>query len=64
MQHTSLLNIRDVAALLSVNRGTIYRMLAGDESFPKPVYVTPKVPRWRSDELQGYIDSLSADRAA
>ena len=64
MQQTSLLNIRDVAALLRVNRGTIYRMLARDESFPKPIYVTPKVPRWRSDEIGAYIDILSAARAA
>ena len=42
MQQTNLLNIRDVAERLSVNRGTIYRMLARDSSFPKPI---PNYPR-------------------
>ena len=62
MQHTTLLNIRDVADRLRVQRGTIYRLLSRDATFPKPVYIAPKVPRWRSDELAAYIDRMSAAR--
>jgi prophage regulatory protein len=33
-----------------------------DPSFPKPVVLSTRCVRWRSDEIQAWMDSRSADR--
>lgn len=35
-----------------------------DPSFPKPVVLSPRCVRWRSDEVQAWMDARSADRDA
>lgn len=35
-----------------------------DPSFPKPVVLSPRCVRWRSDEVQEWMDARSADRDA
>ena len=57
----SLLDVKAVSARTGLARVTVYkRMKAGD--FPRPVYPAPRAPRWRSDEIQAWIESLTAER--
>ena len=63
MAEVILLNISAVRARVGVSRTTIYKMLAKG-TFPKPAYPAPHMPRWRSDEIEAYIERLSAARAA
>ena len=64
MQATFLLNVREVAAKLGITRGTVYKILDRDPTFPRPIYPGIKSPRWRVDELDAWLDRLSAARAA
>ena len=61
----SLLRIRDVIARVGLARATIYERIARGQ-FPAAVYPTPGAPRWRSDAIANWIESLSEsrDRAA
>ena len=58
-----LLRIKAVCTMTGLGRTKVYELLA-DGKFPKPVYPTPRAPRWRSDEIAAWIESLSAARAA
>ena len=63
MQATSLLNVREVAERIGVTRGTVYKILDRDPTFPRPLYPGIKYPRWRSDALAAWIDSLGGQAA-
>ena len=56
-----LLRVRDVCERTGLSRSTIYERLAAGR-FPKPLYPAPGAPRWRSDEIAAWIESLSAER--
>ena len=59
----SLLKIHEVLARVGLSRSVVYlKMSAG--KFPKPVYPAKKAPRWRSDVIAAWIESLPEDRAA
>ena len=60
---TRLLNIREVCSLTSLSRTTIYRLQkAGD--FPHSVPVSFWRVAWLADEIDEYIESCVARRAA
>ena len=56
---TRFLSAREVAELLSISRVHVWRKVA-DGTLPAPVYVGPKAPRWREDELTAWQDRCSA----
>ena len=58
-----LLTIREVCARDGVSRTTIYARM-NERQFPAPIKIGTKSVRWRSDEIDAYIDRLSAARAA
>lgn len=61
----TLLNVRAVAARIGLSRATVYRMVAAGQ-FPRPTYPQPGAPRWPSDEVDHWIETLrvARDRAA
>ena len=66
MNEITLLRVRDVCARAGLSRSTVYARLAAGR-FPKPIYPAPGAPRWRSDEIAAWIETLTAvrdDRAA
>jgi predicted DNA-binding transcriptional regulator AlpA len=52
-----LINVRQVAAVFGVDRGTIYDWVKGD-TFPKPVRHGERFTRWRVSEVRAFIDAL------
>jgi len=68
MSHSDLLlySVKDLQRIFSMSRSSVYRML-DREGFPKPVVVGPSdkrgsSARWRSDEVQAYIDALPREK--
>ena len=55
-----LLTARQVCERVGMSRPALYRRLA-DGKFPPPVYVGERSPRWRSDALAAWIESLSSN---
>ncbi len=52
------LSINELCALLNLGRSSITRLRATG-GFPKPIYLTKQSPRWRSDEVEAWIDALT-----
>ena len=59
----ALLTVRDLCRRLAVSRTTIYERLRTGK-LPAPIYVGDHCPRWPSDEIDSWIDSLRAEREA
>ncbi len=57
-----LLRLSTVCQQTELSRATIYRLIAAG-SFPKPVHVTPRCSRWRSDEVAAW-SAAQVNRAA
>lgn len=58
-----LLTVRDVAGLLKLHVGTIWRESAraevGLSSFPRPLRLGPKTVRWKAVDIGAYLDKLA-----
>jgi len=62
-----LLTVRDVAAMLQVHTGTVWRLSAlaeaGRGKFPKALRLGPKTVRWRLSDIQAYLSALAEEGA-
>lgn len=68
MSHSEVIlySVKDLQRIFSMSRSSVYRMLDRD-GFPKSVVVGPSdkkgsAARWRSDEVQAYIDGLPREK--
>jgi predicted DNA-binding transcriptional regulator AlpA len=52
------LSVKGVAIYLSVSRGTVLSLVESGR-LPKPVYLTPKLPRWDRDEIDRRMSPAS-----
>lgn len=59
-----LLTCRDVCDTLQISRQAVYRKLRTDPAFPRPIHVGASSPRWKRDELENWVESLSESRTA
>ena len=61
---TRLMRLPQVIERLGVGRSTLYRLVAEDPTFPRPVKVGRKVVAWRSDLLEEWIVRQGQQAAA
>ena len=61
---TRLMRLPQVIERLGVGRSTLYRLVADDPTFPRPVKVGRKVVAWRSDLLEEWIVRQGQQTAA
>ncbi|HDH25480.1 MAG TPA: helix-turn-helix domain-containing protein [Actinobacteria bacterium] len=57
-----LLTVADVCEVLSISRATVYRLRDDDLTFPDPIYVTNRGPRWRARDLDAWVESRRESR--
>ena len=55
-----MLKPTEVAARLGVTRGTVYKILRADPTFPRPIHITPKSPRWRPADVDAWVERKAA----
>lgn len=58
-----LMTVSEVAKFLGLSRAYVYRLRKANPDFPQPIYLTPKAPRFRREEIEAWIDARQA-RAA
>lgn len=51
-----LFNVRQSAEYLHVARTTFYRLARDDKSFPKAIYLSKTMPRYRKNELDAWLN--------
>ena len=61
--NVNLLTVKQVCERIGLSRTAVYEGVAAGR-LPRPVYPTPRAPRWRSDEIDAHIERLSEARAA
>jgi|DEB0MinimDraft_10_1074344.scaffolds.fasta_scaffold229588_2 predicted DNA-binding transcriptional regulator AlpA len=54
--NNDLLKLVDVAKLLAVSRTTVYRIIEGDKTFPKPYQFGERTSRWAKDDILNWIE--------
>lgn len=59
-----LIRLPEVQERVGVARSTIYRLVANDPTFPRPMKVGRRVIAWRSDLLEEWIVSQGQKEAA
>jgi predicted DNA-binding transcriptional regulator AlpA len=52
-----LLTPSDLCEELSISRATLYRILGRDAAFPDPIYLSPRLPRWRRTDLDRWLNA-------
>ncbi len=52
-----LLPIQDVSKRIGLGKSKIYEMV-GEETFPRPVRLSPKAVRWKQSEIDAWIAAL------
>jgi predicted DNA-binding transcriptional regulator AlpA len=57
----NLVSVRYLAARLGVNVRTVWRLMAGDRNFPRPVKVG-RCTRFALSEVESYVQALLARR--
>ena len=58
-----LLTASEVAARLRIARQTVYELLKRDDSFPRPIRVMPRAPRWRAADVEAWLAAQTPDAA-
>ena len=58
---TRLLSRREVQRTCGLAKSTLYRFMRTG-NFPEPLKIGPKAVRWRSDEIQEWVESRARAR--
>ena len=54
--------IKQVCARVGMARHTVLKLIR-EGRFPRPLYPAPRMPRWRTDEIDEWLERLSTERA-
>ena len=49
-----------VAQRLGMSRSTVYKLMATDRTFPTPIRLLPRSPRWRTADIDRWVESPSS----
>lgn len=52
------LRVKDIQTMLGVSKSTIYRWM-DERSFPAPIKFSAKAVRWKSDDIDQWIDHVA-----
>ena len=59
-----LLKVTEVAERLRVSRPYIYKLLRDDKSFPRPIHIGERSPRFREDQIEAWLQEQFEQTAA
>ena len=57
----ALIPVSEVVKRTGLCRASVLRFVERG-TFPKPVFPAPRMPRWRADEIESWIERLSNKR--
>lgn len=59
---TLMCDVNQVAAACNLGVSTVWRLTKIDPTFPKPIYITPRVARWPNEEIIAWVKARAASR--
>jgi predicted DNA-binding transcriptional regulator AlpA len=57
VEKLQILNREELCVLLGINRKALRRWLAKFDDFPRPVWISNRVARWRRHDIDVWFDS-------
>jgi len=51
------IDIKDIADMLSIKPKSAYYIIQSDSNFPKPLVLSPRIKRWKKNEVEDWINS-------
>ena len=58
------LRMSELTGKIQLNRRTVYRILKDDATFPRPIYVRPRSPRWSLSAVEAWLRGRQVEAAA
>lgn len=55
-------DVKQVAAACNIGISTVWNLVKDDPTFPKPIYLSPRVARWPNEEIVAWVKSRAAAR--
>ena len=59
-----LQTVEQVAERLTVSKATVWRYVAQNPEFPRPIKLSPGCARWRADEVDDWLAAREIERAS
>jgi len=56
---TNLIDMKAVAEMICVKPKSIYYIMKSDKTFPQPIELSPRIKRWRKEDIQHWIERKS-----
>jgi len=56
---TNLVDMKAVAEMISVKPKSIYYIMKSDDTFPQPIVLSPRIKRWKKEDIQTWIEEKS-----
>lgn len=53
---SNLIDMKAVAEMISVKPKSIYYIMKSDETFPQPITLSPRIKRWKLEDIQSWIE--------
>lgn len=55
--NNDFIDMKEIAAMLSIKPKSVYYITQSDTSFPRPLVISPRIKRWRKQEVVNWIES-------
>lgn len=59
---TLMCDVKQVAAACNIGISTVWNLVKEDPTFPKPIYLSPRVVRWTNAEIIAWVKARAAAR--
>ena len=48
---------KEAAKMLTITTKQLHYIMETDETFPKPIFLSKRIKRWKKDDISGWLDS-------
>ncbi len=59
---TLMCDVKQVAAACNIGISTVWNLVKEDPTFPKPIYLSPRVVRWPNSEIIAWVKARADAR--
>ena len=54
---SEFIDLKGIAEMLSIKPKSVYYIIQSDSNFPKPLVISPRIKRWKKNEVEEWINS-------
>lgn len=61
--NNDFIDMKEIAAMLSIKPKSVYHILNSDNTFPKPIVLAPRIRRWPREEVVKWMNRKIENRS-